>query len=169
MLATAPDGSWHIALEAQLSPITDTDIAARTTRMRQHGVASCWFSDRPRPPWLGTVPSVRVARSQDDGPLVVAEGLARFDGRCWQRAEPTALSTFLRWAFSGQAVPHTLDPKSGYAYEHGLRRLPVVWTHPQYIAAEETHFAEEERSRLAFEAQAAIRKRRLRRPQGRGP
>lgn len=49
VLASAPDGSWRIALEAQLSPITDTDITARTERMRQHGVAACWFSDRPGP------------------------------------------------------------------------------------------------------------------------
>ncbi|MFJ1954529.1 competence protein CoiA family protein [Streptomyces microflavus] len=160
VLASAPDGSWRIALEAQLSPITDTDIAARTERMRQHGVAACWFSDRPRPPWLGTVPSVRVARVQG-GPLVVVEGLVRFDGRSWRRVGPTALPDFLRWVFNGQAVPHTVNPKSSYAYEHGLRGLLVAWTHPKYIAAEETHLVEEERRRLAYEAQAAIRKRRL--------
>lgn len=161
VLASAPDGSWRIALEAQLSPITDTDIAARTERMRQHGVAACWFSDRPRPPWLGTVPSVRVARVQGGGPLVIMEGLVRFDGRSWRRVGPTALPDFLRWVFHGQAVPHTVNPKSSYAYEHGLRGLPVAWTHPKYIAAEETHLVEEERRRLAYEAQAAIRKRRL--------
>ncbi|MEU2514523.1 competence protein CoiA family protein, partial [Streptomyces syringium] len=161
VLASARDGSWRIALEAQLSPITNTDIAARTARMRQHGVAACWFSDRPRPPWLGTVPSVRVARPEDGGPLGVAEGLIRFDGRSWRRVEPTALPDFLRWVFNGQAVPHTVNSKSSYAYEHGLRGLPVAWTHPQYIKAEETHLAEEERRRLAFETQAAIRQRRL--------
>lgn len=159
VLASAPDGSWRIALEAQLSPITDTDIAARTERMRQHGVAACWFSDRPRPPWLGTIPSVRVARVQDGGPLGIEEGLVRFDGRSWRRVQATALPDFLRWVFHGQAVPHTV--KSSYMYEDGLRSLPVAWTHPRYIAAEETHLAEEERRRLAFEAQAAIRKRRL--------
>lgn len=36
-----------MALEAQLSPITAADIIARTDRMREHGVTSCWFSDRP--------------------------------------------------------------------------------------------------------------------------
>ncbi|MEV3931210.1 hypothetical protein [Streptomyces sp. NPDC049944] len=108
VLASSPDGSWRIALEAQLSPITDTDIAARTERMRQHGVAACWFSDRPRPPWLGTAPSVRVAREQDGDPLTVAEGLARFDGRSWRRVRATALPDFLRWVFNGQAVPHSV-------------------------------------------------------------
>ena len=65
VLASAPDGSWRIALKAQLSPIMDT------------GIAACWFSDRPRLPWLGTVPSVRVACEQDGGPLGVAEGVVR--------------------------------------------------------------------------------------------
>ncbi|QIP83236.1 hypothetical protein GLX30_03130 [Streptomyces sp. Tu 2975] len=159
VLASAPDGSWRIALEAQLSPITDTDIAARTARMRQHGVAACWFSDRPRPQWLGTVPSVRVAREQDGGPLGVAEGLVRFDGMSWRRVRATALPDFLRRVFNGQAVSHAV--KSSYAYEDWLRSLPVPWAHPQYIAAEEAHLAEEERQRLAFETQAAIRKGRL--------
>lgn len=132
VLASAPDGSWRIALEAQLSPITDTHIEARTARMRRHGVAACWFSDRPRPPWLGTVPSVRVARAEGGGPLGLAEGVVRFDGRSWRRIGPAALPDFLHWVFHGQAVPHPVNPESGYAYEHGLRRLPVVWTHPMY-------------------------------------
>ncbi|WUC84037.1 competence protein CoiA family protein [Streptomyces sp. NBC_00536] len=136
VLASAPDGSWRIALEAQLSPITDTDITARTERMRQHGVAACWFSDRPGPPWLGAAPSVRVAREQDGGPLAVAEGLVRFDGRSWRMVRAAALPDLLRWVFYGQAVPHSV--KSSYAYEDGLRSLPVAWTHPRYIAAEET-------------------------------
>ncbi|WP_331720548.1 hypothetical protein OG851_43040 (plasmid) [Streptomyces sp. NBC_00161] len=96
---------------------------------------------------------------QDGGPLTVAEGLVRFDGRSWRRVQGTALPDFLRWVFNGQAVPHAV--KSSYAYEDGLRSLPMAWTHPRYIAAEESHLAEEERLRLAFEAQAAIRKRRL--------
>ncbi|MFC4499607.1 MULTISPECIES: competence protein CoiA family protein [Streptomyces] len=108
VLASAPNGSWRIALEAQLSPITDTDIAARAERMRQHGVAACWFSDRPRPPWLGAVPSVRVARVAGGSPLVVVEGLIRFDGRSWRRGGPSTLPDFLRRVFHGQAVPHTV-------------------------------------------------------------
>jgi competence protein CoiA len=100
-------------------------------------------------------------RAKGGGPLGVAEGLVRFDGKSWRRVGPTALPDFLRWVFEGQAVPHTVNPKSSYAYEHGLRGLPVAWTHPKYIAAEEAHLVEEERRRLAYEAQAAIRKRRL--------
>ncbi|MET7802483.1 competence protein CoiA [Streptomyces decoyicus] len=74
VLATDPGGGWTMALEAQLSPITAADITARTVRMREHGVTSCWFSDRPRPPRLGTVPSIRLAADADGG-LTVVEGL----------------------------------------------------------------------------------------------
>ena len=56
ILASDPGGTWRMALEAQLAPITAADITARTERMRADGVTSIWFSDRPRPPWLGVVP-----------------------------------------------------------------------------------------------------------------
>ncbi|MGW2920799.1 competence protein CoiA family protein [Streptomyces angustmyceticus] len=50
VLATDPAGAWTTALEAQLAPITGADITARTEKMHADGVASIWFSDRPRPP-----------------------------------------------------------------------------------------------------------------------
>ncbi|WND15965.1 competence protein CoiA family protein [Streptomyces violaceus] len=34
VLVTEPDGAWKTALEAQLAPITEADITARTERMR---------------------------------------------------------------------------------------------------------------------------------------
>ena len=71
--------AWRMALEAQLSHITDADITDRTERMRADGVPSIWFSDRPRPPWLGVVPSARLARPDDSQHLVIAEGLVKFD------------------------------------------------------------------------------------------
>ncbi|MFI6731271.1 competence protein CoiA family protein [Streptomyces sp. R-74717] len=57
VMASDPGGAWRVALEAQLSPITAMDIEARTERMLADDVTSVWFSDRPRPPWLGLVPS----------------------------------------------------------------------------------------------------------------
>jgi len=160
VLASAPDGSWQVALAAQLAPITEADIRARTTRMRQHGVAACWFSDRPRPPWLGKVPSARVARERDGAPLSVVEGIARFDGLCWRRVQPTALPDFLSWVFRSQALPHPVNAKSHHAYEEGMRDLPVVWTHPKYIAAEQTRLAGAERERALAAARDANRQRR---------
>lgn len=79
VMASDHGGIWRMALEAQLSPIAAADITARTERMLADGIKSIWFSDRPRPPWLGVVPSVRLARP-DDGHLAVAEGLMKFDG-----------------------------------------------------------------------------------------
>ncbi|MGW7018393.1 competence protein CoiA family protein [Streptomyces decoyicus] len=155
VLATDPGGGWTMALEAQLSPITAADITTRTVRMREHGVASCWFSDRPRPPWLGTVPSIRLAADADGG-LTVVEGLVRFTGSGWQVPPQASLTDFLRWAFAGKVLPHA--PRMTLRYP--LRQLPQVWTAPQYVTAEDAHLAEaEKRQRLQQERQAACREK----------
>jgi competence protein CoiA len=54
--ASAHDGSRRVAFEAQLSPITDDDITARTSRYRADGIDVCWVSTGRWPPWMGTVP-----------------------------------------------------------------------------------------------------------------
>ncbi|MEU3278835.1 competence protein CoiA [Streptomyces antibioticus] len=150
VLATDPAGAWKAALEAQLAPITGADIAARTERMRADGVTSIWFSDRPRPPWLGTVPSVRLERPEGDKHLVVAEGLVRFTGR-GSGAVPASLTQFLTWAFAHRIVTHT--PRTSMSYPQ--RALATVWTAPQYIAAEDAHLAEEERRQREYDARTA--------------
>ncbi|MFM9607151.1 competence protein CoiA family protein [Streptomyces niveiscabiei] len=150
VLATDPAGTWRTALEAQLAPITGTEIAARTARMRADGVAAIWFSDRPRPPWLGAVPSVRVERAVEGTQLAAVEGLVKFDGRRWS-AVPASLTEFLGWAFAHRIVPHT--PRIPLAYPH--RPLVTVWTAPQYVTAEDVHVAEEERRRREREPRLA--------------
>jgi hypothetical protein len=56
VLASAHDGSRRVAFEAQLSPITDDDITARTSRYRADGIDLCWVSAGRWPPWMETVP-----------------------------------------------------------------------------------------------------------------
>ncbi|MFF7249990.1 competence protein CoiA [Embleya sp. NPDC008237] len=153
VLAGDPAGTWRTALEAQLSPLTDADITARTERMRADGVTSIWFSDRARPPWLGTVPSIRLATRDGDAGLVVAEGLVKFRDARWRSAPQVPVADFLRWAFTGKVVPHA--PRTHLEYP--LRQLSQVWTAPQYIAAEHTHLAEEERRRRLQEEQTRAR------------
>ncbi|MFD8381363.1 hypothetical protein ACFV2X_22925 [Streptomyces sp. NPDC059679] len=140
VLATAPTGAWKTALEAQLAPITNADITDRTEKMRADGVTSIWFSDRPRPPWLGTTPSVRLTTADTGQGLLVAEGLVKFDGRGWEPV-PASLTDFLAWAFARRVVPHT--PQTSLWYPQ--RALPTVWTAPHYITAETAHLEEEER------------------------
>lgn len=142
VLATDPAGSWKTALEAQLAPITGADIIARTEKMRADNVNSIWFSDRPRPPWLGIVPSVRLERPEAAQHLVVAEGLMKFESHSWKPV-PTSLTNFLTWAFTHRIGPHT--PRTEPRYPQ--RQLRTVWTAPQYIAAEDAHLIEEERRR----------------------
>ncbi|MEU5415746.1 competence protein CoiA [Streptomyces clavifer] len=151
VLATDPVGNWKTALEAQLAPITGADIIARTERMRADSVTSIWFSDRPRPPWLGIiVPSVRLKRPEAAEHLIVAEGLMKFESRSWKPV-PTSLTHFLTWAFSRRIGPHT--PRAASRYPQ--RPLPTVWTAPQYISAEDAHLVEEERRRREHETRMA--------------
>lgn len=141
VLAGDHTGAWKVALEAQLAPITADDIRARTDRMRADQLGVCWFSDRPRPPWLGTVPSIRLAQSDSDHQLLVVEGLYRFVPPCWQAVAAVALVEFLGWVFTGKAVPHHVRRAQGLP-----RRQPAwIWTAPAYIQAEEIEIAEDER------------------------
>ncbi|MGI5144245.1 competence protein CoiA [Streptomyces sp. CA-106110] len=143
-------GAWSTALEAQLAPITDVDITARTEKMRADGVTSIWFSDRPSPPWLGTVPSVRLSRPNGEEHLIVAEGLVKFEGRGWSPVT-TSLSQFLAWVFARRVVPHVPRTLLGCRQ----RALVTVWTTPQCIRAEDAYLLEEERRRRTDEARMA--------------
>ncbi|MFJ2271898.1 competence protein CoiA [Streptomyces sp. NPDC087849] len=115
--------------------------------MREHDVTLIWFSDRPRPPWLGTVPSVRLEQPEGVKRLAVAEGLVKFTGRGWS-AVPASLTQFLTWAFARRIVPHA--PRTPLSYPQ--RSLATVWTAPHYITAESAHLKEEERLRRIREA-----------------
>ncbi|MEU6300754.1 RNA methyltransferase [Streptomyces erythrochromogenes] len=156
VLASDPGGAWRTALEAQLSPITPDDIAARTERMLQDGVSSVWFSDRMRAPWFGTVPWARVETGA--GALAVRDGLAKFSGRHWEAGpQGVPAADFLRWMFAGRVISHR-------------RRAPVrsplpawgtVWTAPQYANAETGYLdAEERRKREQAEQERALLLRR---------
>jgi len=114
--------------------------------MDAHGVTCCWFSDRPRPPWLNTVPSVRLVTT--DGGVAVAEGLVKFAEAGWEAAPQVPVADFLRWVFTGWAGPHI--PRVRLRYPQ--RQLTQVWTAPQYIAAEDAYlWREEQRQRDAAE------------------
>ncbi|GGU82448.1 hypothetical protein GCM10010211_55550 [Streptomyces albospinus] len=152
VLASDPTGAWKVALEAQLAPITDADITARTEKMQADGVTSIWFSDRPRPPWLGSVPSIRLERPDGAGYLSVAEGLVKFEDRGWEPV-PASLTDFLAWAFAHRIVPHT--PRTPLRYPQ--RALATAWTAPHYIRAETARLEEEERRRRSREAWLAAR------------
>ncbi|GAA1016863.1 competence protein CoiA family protein [Streptomyces thermogriseus] len=140
VMASDPAGAWRIALEAQLSPIPPEEIQARAARMSEDGVRSVWFSDRPRPPWLGRVPSVRLERGEDGG-LLVAEGLAKFAGDWWEQGPRAPLTQFLQWVFAGRVVPHRRKRPVSYP----LEPRTVLWTAPSYIRAENAFLLEAER------------------------
>ena len=136
--ASDHDGTWRTALEPQLSPITVADITARSERMRADGVTSVWFSDRHRVPWLGTVPSARLAWPDNGQCLFIAEGLVRFKAR-WSTV-PTTLAEFLGRVFTRGIVPHR--PMSlADATCPGLGRSKLHSAEYKHLAEEEARAA----------------------------
>lgn len=86
VMATSPDGTQRMAWEAQLSPITEDDILARTERYAAEGISVCWVSPNSTPPdWIGVVPSVSAHPVERVRPMAVREGLVSFDPLlgCW--------------------------------------------------------------------------------------
>jgi competence protein CoiA len=136
VLVSDPAGTWRMALEAQLAPITAADITARTERMQADGVRSIWFSDRPRVPWLGFVPSVRLARPDDGEGLVIAEGLAKFIHAA------RALTSTDSWALTGKrSRPPWSSSSAGRSPASSVLTSPryrdaMIWSARRYIAEE---------------------------------
>lgn len=85
-----PDGTRLMALEAQLSPITVEDIAARTGLYERDGVAVGWFAGLARFRW-------------DRGTVHIGRG-------SWWPVEAT-LADAVAWIPAGRVVPYT--PRSG--------------------------------------------------------
>ncbi|MFE2850235.1 competence protein CoiA [Streptomyces lavendulae] len=137
VLATA--GQHRTALEAQLAPITPDHIRGRTQRMAADGVSSVWFSDRPRPPWLGVVPSVRLGPG--DSGLAVVEGLSVFTDSSWSPQDPVPLTRFLAMLRTEQAASHQPVLRTART----ARPLATLFTTKAHIAAEQS-CAEQERA-----------------------
>ncbi|MGW1886884.1 competence protein CoiA family protein [Streptomyces sp. NPDC001970] len=156
VLASA--GGRRIALEAQLSPIPPDHIRERTQRMAADGVASVWFSDRPRPPWLGVVPSVRLTAGENG--LAAVEGLAHFAHPTWRPQGPVPIAQFMNWLFTGHIVSH----RPRVAMTHTARPLATVWTTEAHIRLEKsyTDWQEQQKLKAAESAKRQEERRQLR-------
>ncbi|MET8420673.1 competence protein CoiA family protein [Streptomyces sp. NPDC005098] len=146
-------GGRRVALEAQLAGITADDIRARTERMSAYGVRSCWFSDGSRIPWLGIVPSVRVAH-HDDG-LVAVEPLARFSGTVWAPEPSMPLAEFVARLLSWRLVSRApLMPQ--HLTQPGSR----LWASPKCFLAEAKEFRAREQQQRAAQDETERAERR---------
>ncbi|MFB7763600.1 competence protein CoiA family protein [Streptomyces xiamenensis] len=139
VMASDPAGAWRMALEAQLSPITEDEIAARTERMQAGAAPPVWFTEQRRLLWFGRVPWARVEAVS--GRLVVVEGLAKFSGQGWEEGPRVPLAGFLHWLFTGQLVLHR--PQA--AVRPPVRARLLIWTTPRHVQAESQHLAQVER------------------------
>ncbi|WRZ96427.1 competence protein CoiA family protein (plasmid) [Streptomyces sp. NBC_01007] len=163
---SGPDGSWRadvlastaggrrVALEAQLASITAAEIRARTERMSAYGVRSCWFSDRSRIPWLGVVPSVRLARQGNE--LVAVEPMARFSGPYWEPEPSIPFAEFMGRLLTSRFIAHA--PRS--PQRHTVRPVKTLWASPRCVLAEAKKLREEdEQQREAREEEARAGRR----------
>ncbi|MFI1652173.1 competence protein CoiA family protein [Streptomyces avidinii] len=143
VMASSPDGARRMAWEAQLSPITEDDIRARTERYAAEGITVCWVSPTPKPPsWMGAVPAVSVYPAELVRPVTVREGLVGFDPEAGRWAvHEERLGQFVRWVLDGKVELLTM-------------RRRLWWTSRKSIRARdawEAARAEEERARQAAE------------------
>ncbi|MDQ0688701.1 hypothetical protein QFZ56_007664 [Streptomyces achromogenes] len=168
VMASSVDGKQRMAWEAQLSPITLDDIAARTDRHSDEGIRVCWASPHDQTPqWISTVPAVRVRPPDErEQPWIVDDGLAGFAfsaGR-WMFRE-AALPQFVRWALHGQLVPALSLPRYRKVYrvvdgkQRRLRRSQW-WTSLQSVGDQERHEAMRQRQETAkAEREARLKER----------
>ncbi|MGB3439473.1 MAG: competence protein CoiA family protein [Actinophytocola sp.] len=169
---TGPDGTWRadvlarnlhegdqFAWEAQLSPITDDDISARTERYWNDDVDVCWVSTSGRVPWIDVVPAVRVADAGQGTELTVADGVATFNyarGR-WNAYEDLLLSEFVTRALRGQALFRTVGSRYRRIWsnlDRGYRRRAAVWTSQRSLDAEARHETMRQRQDIWRQQQA---------------
>lgn len=170
VLASSQDGTRRVAWEAQLSPITDEDLQARTDRYESAGIGVCWVSPAERVPWLGVVPSIQVADPGEGRTWTVADGAAGFDidQGAWVRVSNLDLTAFVGWVLRRHTAAYRIRPRYRWVHLGGgrqsLRR--VVWTTGPHITAELRHEAKRQhqevwrRQRQREEAKAEQRRQR---------
>ncbi|MEV7383266.1 competence protein CoiA family protein [Streptomyces lydicus] len=165
VMASSPDGSRRIAWEAQLSPITDRDILARTARYAAEGIGVCWVSPGPQaPPWIDVVPAVQVSAPDQHGQCWrVVDGLGGFDAAAgtWE-FKPQDLGRFVRWVLSGSvtpvaSLPHYTSVQRGSGLGRYVQRH-LWWTSTQSERAQNEH--DRRRQEQAGRAERADRARR---------
>ena len=145
VVASAHDGSRRVAFEAQLSPITNDDITARTGRYQEDGIDVCWVSAGGWPPWIEAVPSAWAQEPRGGQPWTVSSSVARFDyaagAWCFVGVE---LTRFVSWELAGRLLVHAVrrryrriwvEPGRSYVWRK------TIWTTPRSIGEEGRHEA----------------------------
>lgn len=131
VLATSPDGTHRIALEAQLSAITPDEIAERHDNYTAAGVRACWVTTK-FVPWLGRVPSWMLTRTADDA-VTVELGVWRFveqSWTLWEQVPTLTLADAVALLCNGQLVEHAVNPRAGVQVRGRIRELDPDHAHP---------------------------------------
>lgn len=116
-----------MAWEAQLSPITLDDIAARTDRYVDEGIRVCWVSPHEQTPQAISCPAEPVGAAAPDGP---AAGLPFFPDPSESESEPDEQPANSRQASSSGGTARRMEPMTspheGVALGHMLPRSRTV-------------------------------------------
>ncbi|MFD5814813.1 competence protein CoiA [Streptomyces sp. NPDC127038] len=143
----------RFALEAQLSPITESEVRERTQRYAADEVEVCWFDDRGRArPWMTAVPSLHLT-NPSQGLRRVRGVIARFTAEAgWQAVEHVSLTDAVQWILSGRLVLYPDGHVHGWNEEHPDGYSGTFWTAPSYAAAA---LEEQERRQVRVQAENA--------------
>ncbi|MGW1189263.1 competence protein CoiA [Streptomyces sp. NPDC002559] len=144
-----------MALEAQLSPMTQEEAQMRTDRYARDGVAVCWVALQDRP-WERVVPSLRVRSPRQRGEnWTVWHGMARY---AWA---PRTLKAKAKWVHItcplGDAVRWVLG---GRVRAHTGLNGTVWWTAPAYEQLAVARARMEADAEAVGRVEAAERRRR---------
>ncbi|MET8289887.1 competence protein CoiA family protein [Streptomyces sp. NPDC005132] len=135
VLAISPDGR-RLALEAQLSAITEREACERTTRYTADGVEVCWFDDRDHPrPWMNAVPSLHLT-NRSGATRSVRGIIARYEAQSgWQAVADVTLTDAVTWILGRRLVPYADGYVHGWDEAHPSGYSGMLWTAPLYAAA----------------------------------
>lgn len=117
VLVSSPDGARRYAVEVQLAPIAEVDVAERTRRHAAADVTTIWVLSGRRPGWAQTRPSVVVdADGQVAGTVLVPARPTKYDER--PRVTPAAgIELFARRLAEGRLGPIPLGPVGAWRTE----------------------------------------------------
>ncbi|MCO1575141.1 hypothetical protein M8C13_05130 [Crossiella sp. SN42] len=141
VLSSAHDGTGRVAWEVQLSPISGEDIAARTGRYAEDGIAVCWVGVAGGVSWPWVVPSLKVRAPDREGPWLVVDGVAGFDfgEGSWKAAE-VSLPEALGWVLREQVFFHQVLPRyRRVLFGSGSAWRSAIWTTRRSVEAEGRH------------------------------
>jgi competence protein CoiA len=129
--------------------------------MAAAGVQVCWVTTRDAP-WLGHVPSVRIANDSGSG-WVLTWGVERLVGVRWVAPEePLSVERFVALVSAWRLEPHLrLRERFEFGSRNAETRGNLTWTHRTYIDAEASQQRRQQQDEARRAAEAVRHQRNI--------